>query len=127
MQDQIAKALTWLADQRTEHLAEDLEYCAGVDQFPFRGTVGRTELEITDSNGLTTIYTSVDFMMRPCDLLINGRRSKPQIGHTIRRTLDGVTNVYETLPPPGKQNYRDADPHRKTYRIHTKLIGSEPV
>lgn len=126
MSNLLRTGTAWLADQRSKSMADDVVYCRDALSCTLPATVGQTELQSEDNQGFTTLYTSVDFLVRPLDLLLAGRCCKPEPGDKIRRVLGRLIGVYEVLPPPGKQNYRDADPFAATWRIHTKLIGTEP-
>jgi hypothetical protein len=50
---------------------------------------------------------------------------EPQRSDQIRETQGAKTFVYEVMAPGKEPAYRFSDPYRKTYRIHTKLVGTE--
>lgn len=125
MADMLAKGLQWLAQQRTEHMSQSVVYVRDADSVTVPATIGRTEFEIDDGQGLIQKYESRDFLVQTADLILDGTAKLPERGDQIRETQGATIYVYEVLAPGQERPWRYSDPYRQTLRIHTKHIETE--
>ena len=128
MADILKDGATWLADQRRAFMTRTVTYERGNDAVDLPATVGQTDFNLTDDYGAAIRYVSRDFLIAVADLVLNGTPTEPKRGDRIRETVGGVTHVHEVMGPGGSDaDWRYSDPHRTTYRIHTKRISQEPA
>lgn len=124
MADLLAKAATWLAQQRTKHLSQPVLYHRDSDSVTVSATIGRTEFEIDDEFGVVQRIESRDFLVLTAELILAGSITLPQRGDVIEEIVGTETLQYEVTAPGKEPCWRYSDLHRQTLRIHTKLIGS---
>lgn len=117
MPDLLGKSSDWLEARRREHLAEAVTYRRGPISVELDATVGRSEFELADAGGILVRSHSVDFLVSAEDLTLG----LPQLEDVIVR--NGV--AYEVHHPGGSPAWRYSDPNRKTFRIHTKVLGED--
>lgn len=126
MSDILRNASNWLEARRHAVATSDVVYRREDRAVSVQATIGRTEYEQDDGAGVITRAESRDFLIRACDLVIDGLRTLPEIGDRIEESQGGTLFVYEVLPVGSMQpHYRYSDPYRNTLRIHTKLVGEE--
>jgi hypothetical protein len=117
MSDLLKQGLTWLSQQRTNHMASLVQYQrAGQTPITVQATFGRTEYDITDGAGASLQTHVVDFLILASDL---ADLHPPQRGDVILANH----HQYEVLDLPGDGSWRWSDPYHTTLRIHTKDIG----
>lgn len=119
MADLLAQGLQWLDAQRKQHLAKAVLYERGAQSVLVLATIGRTEFEVSDTEGVQTAYTDRDFLISTADLVLAGVVTLPEAGDRVKETLAASVEVYEVL------DWRYSDPHRQILRIQTKHIASE--
>jgi hypothetical protein len=79
-----------------------------------------TELETTDSEGVTTFRRTRDFKINAADLPIG----EPAAGDTIIEIIDGQATTFEVFKPSTNDKpWRWTDQGRTRYRIHTREIS----
>lgn len=127
MTDLLRIGSDWLEDQRTKHLSRMVIYQRGVTgagelTAEVAATIGKTEFDVENGHGVLERIESRDFLILVADLVLDGQATPPKQGDFVNETNGNVTHVYEVLAPGGAPHFRYADPYRKTYRIHTKLI-----
>jgi hypothetical protein len=115
MPDLLSSGAAWLESQRHQHLAKEVVYRRGPLQVTLRATVGRTEFELADEQGILQRVESRDFLVRADDLTFG----IPQAGDVI---VEGGL-AFEVNSPGGTPAWRYSDPNRATLRIHTKAAG----
>lgn len=125
MADMLARGMQWLTQQRTEHMSQPVTYVRGADSVTLPATIGRTEFEIDDGQGLLQKYESRDFLVQTADLVLDGSATLPERGDLVRETQGATTYVYEVLAPGQERAWRYSDPYRQALRIHTKHIDTE--
>jgi hypothetical protein len=121
MPDLFAKAATWLANQCQQSLARPITYRRGGLSVVAKATVGRTNYEIDEGNGVMVRSQSRDYVMRAADLVLGGVRVVPQRGDRIEESPD---LVHEVVSVAGQNEWSYADPSRVLMRIHTKEVQS---
>ncbi len=125
MTDLLSQGLSWLEDQRHQHLTRLVTYQRGVNEVEVAATVGRTVFEQDDHVGGLTRIESRDFLIRVADLILAAETTLPQPGDRIIETDSIATYTYEVMAPGTEPPWRYSDVNRLTLRIHTKHIGTE--
>lgn len=116
----------WLDDQRHQHMTRAVDYVRGISTVGVQATVGKTVFEQADDYGIVQKTETRDFLIRTADLVLDAQITQPQRGDLVRETEGSTTFVYEVLSPGNEPVFRYSDPYRKTLRIHTKHIATEP-
>lgn len=126
MNDLLAQASRWLNDQRAAHLAGEVTYRRSLTggqtvDLPIRATIGRTDYQVAaDAQASGSIGAQVTDFLVGADQLPD---FDPQIGDRIIAS----GRCYQVQPlGEDTQGWRWSDPHRVTYRIHTRDIGAAP-
>jgi hypothetical protein len=127
MADMLEQGASWLDDQRHQHMTLSVSYVRGASTVEVQATIGRTVFEKADEYGIVTKTESRDYLIRTADLVLDGQPTLPKRGDQIRETEGTTTFVYEVLSPGDEPVFRYSDPYRKTLRIHTKHIATEPT
>ncbi len=119
MADLLERGSHWLEDQRAKHCTRDVIYVRGVVSVLVRATVGRTEFKTDDGETVRIEFTDRDFLILAAALVLTGSPTLPERGDKVRETQDGTVYVFEVM------DWRYSDPYRQTFRIETKLVGTE--
>jgi len=125
--DLLDQASAWLDAMRIRHMALPVTYCRGETSVDVLATIGRTVFDTEDSYGVVEHSESRDFLILAADLVLNGQAVLPERGDRIRETQDGKTFVYEVMAPGREPHFRFSDVYRRTLRIHTKQVATEPT
>jgi hypothetical protein len=123
--DLLAQGAAFLDDQRHRHMSRTVVYKRGSEAKEVQATVGRTEFEQADEAGLIHRVESRDFLIRAADLDLGAGPIQPKAGDQVREHVGTQVFVYEVNAPGGQPPFRYSDPYRRTFRIHTKHIGTE--
>ena len=118
---------SFLNAQRTAHMSESVIYeRGGFAPINIQATIGRSETESIDNNGLVVRSKSRDFIVTCTDLVIDGALTVPIRGDLITETDDdGAAHVYTVLSDNGDGVYQFSDDYRNALRIHTKFERTE--
>ncbi len=125
MTDLLSQGLSWLEDQRHQHLTRTVVYQRGGSEVELPATIGRTVFEQDDHAGGLTRIESRDFLIRAVDLVLASEVTLPQPGDRIMETDSIATYTYEVMAPGSEPPWRYSDVNRTTLRIHTKHIATE--
>ena len=125
MGDLLEQGSAFLEDQRHRHMSRPVTYRRAADNVDVQATVGKTEFEQSDQNGLIQRIESRDYLIRTTDLVLAGQQTLPRAGDQVRETAGASTHVYEVMAPGNEPPFRYSDPFRRTLRIHTKHIATE--
>ncbi len=125
--DLLAQGLSWLEDQRHQHLTRLVTYQRGGSEVELAATIGRTVFEQDDHAGGLTRIESRDFLIRAADLVLAGDTTLPKPGDRIVETDSISTYTYEVMAPGSEPPWRYSDSNRATLRIHTKHVGTEEL
>lgn len=123
MADLLANAATWLAQQRTKHLTQQIVYRREMDSLTVPATIGKTEFEVDDEFGVVQRIESRDFLILVSDLILDGTVTLPERGDVIEEQAGTQTMQYEVTAPGKEPCWRYSDLYRQTLRIHAKLMG----
>jgi hypothetical protein len=121
MPDLLHTGSDWLAERLKAYASQSVTYSCGLASFTVPVTIGRTVFEVATDLGIVERWESRDYLVLAADL----QTGEPQRGDQIREVQNNTTYVYEVLAPGSEPAFRFSDPYRKTYRIHTKLVGTE--
>lgn len=121
MADLLARGSAWLAGQRKRFGASAVTYRRGESSVSILATVGRTERQIDEGNGLLTRVESRDYLVTAADLVIGGAAVFPRAADQV---VEADGSVYELMDFPGEGFCRWSDPYRVTLRIHTKRVSA---
>lgn len=113
MPDVLQTSSAWLESMRDQFRTNDVTYSADGTPTVVKATVGRSEFEMVDSNGVVMRVDSRDYLITASQLSV-----EPKAGHRI---ADGG-NVYEVSEFGSEPAWRWSDPFHQTYRIHTKKV-----
>ncbi len=127
MTDLLSQGLSWLEDQRHQHLTRTVTYQHGVDQAELSATIGRTVFEQDDHAGGLTRMQSRDFLIRAADLVLASEITLPRSGDRIIESDAIATYTYEVMAPGTEPPWRYSDVNRLTLRIHTKHVATEAL
>ena len=127
MGDLLEQGSAFLEDQRHRYMSRSVNYKRGTDGVDLQATVGKTVFEQADANGLIQRLEARDFLIRAEDLVLAGQTTLPRAGDQVRETQGSTTHVYEVMAPGGEPPFRYSDPFRRTLRVHTKHIATEPA
>jgi hypothetical protein len=127
MTDLLEQASAWLDRMRARHMVRPVTYCRGKQSVEVQATLGRTVFEIADAYGVVEQSESRDFLILACDLVLGGTQTLPERGDRVWETQEGKTFVYEVMAPGKEPHYRFSDVYRRTLRIHTKQVATEPT
>ncbi len=125
MTDLLAQGLSWLEDQRHQHLTRMVTYQRASNEVEVQATIGRTVFEQDDHAGGLTRIESRDFLIRATDLVLGSEVTLPQPGDRIIETDAIATYTYEVMAPGLEPPWRYSDVNRLTLRIHTKHVTTE--
>ncbi|MCC6907188.1 MAG: hypothetical protein IT430_04535 [Phycisphaerales bacterium] len=125
MTDLLSQGLSWLEDQRHQHLTRMVTYQRGGSEVELPATIGRTVFEQDDHVGGLTRIESRDFLIRAVDLVLAAETTLPQPGDRIIETDAVATYTYEVMAPGSEPPWRYSDVNRLTLRIHTKHVATE--
>ena len=118
-------ASEWLSQQRHDFATSPVTYRRGDRSVELLATIGRTEYQQDDGYGILLRSEARDYIVRTCDLAIDGLETLPAVGDRIEELQGGTVYVYEVLPIGSQQqHWKYADPFRQTVRIHTKQVGA---
>lgn len=127
MADLLDAGSQWLDQQRTAHMTRTVTYERGASSVEVPATLGRTLFEQVDRMGLVQRTESRDFLVLAADLVLDGSEATPKAGDRIRDAAGSAVQLYEVMAPGSEPPFRYSDPYRRTLRIHTKHVGSEPL
>ena len=120
----VRKGNEWLQRTRTERMSDPVIYSRGTSSVRVRATVGRSNFEYNDAEGLVTHSRTRDYLVNVRDLKLDYIPCEPIAGDRITE-IDGTT--YEVQAVNGEPVWRWSDPQRTVYRIHTRYIGESPL
>ena len=123
MADLLANAATWLAQQRTKHLTQQVVYRRETHNVTVTATIGKTEFEVDDEFGVVQRIESRDFLILASDLILDENVTLPERGDIIEEQAGTQTLQYDVTAPGNEPCWRYSDLYRQTLRIHAKLMG----
>ena len=116
----LSNAMQWLERKRQKYLTVPVQYQRGNESVSLPATIGKTVFAVPDSYGVFIKTESRDYLIRPSDLVFDGKQTLPVAGDRI---IENVY-VYEVMAPGNQPCWRWSDDFCNTLRIHTKLISN---
>lgn len=119
MPDFLQEAADWLADELAEEVATTITYRTESGEKSIPATLGQSVVMEMKENGVAINVKIRDYIVRVADLELGGIPFKPALEHRI---VDGNLTC-QPLPLGEREGCYDyTNPHRKQFRIHTKVI-----
>lgn len=116
MPDMLAVGAAWLTSQLKDAAGSTVTYRRGSDEAEITATIGRSEFEAQDQNGVIENWESRDFLVTAADLPFG----EPLRGDVIVETAGDLELEYEVAAPRGVPVFRYGDAFRSIVRVHTK-------
>ena len=122
MPDLLEQSQEWLTSMNRIFRSRQVIYARGEQSEEVPALVGKTVFKVDKGYGLFERVEARDFLIEVSDLEEFG---EPERGDRIKDTLNGRVELFEVMAPGGEGHFRYSDPYRKSFRIHTKHIGTE--
>ncbi|MEO1617635.1 MAG: hypothetical protein AAFV88_17425 [Planctomycetota bacterium] len=124
MSDMLHRGQSWLAEKLTKHASRNVVYQRDDVTVELPATIGKSEYEQDDGDGVITRAQVRDFLINTKDLLQSAIATWPRRGDRILETDGDTTFVYELMSIGNEPPWRYSDPFRVKLRIHTKLVDT---
>ncbi|QEG02345.1 hypothetical protein Mal15_64320 [Stieleria maiorica] len=124
MSDLLQRGQAWLSDNLTKHASRLVTYQRDELSVELAATIGKSEYEQDDGEGIITRAQVRDFLINSKDLLSSDIGTWPRRGDRILETDGDTTFVYELMSIGNEPPWRYSDPFRVKLRIHTKLVDT---
>ena len=115
---------SWLAEKLTKHASRTVVYQRDDLSVELSATIGKSEYEQDDGEGIVTRAQVRDFLINTKDLLESAIGTWPRRGDQILETDGNTTFVYELMSIGNEPPWRYSDPFRVKLRIHTKQVDT---
>lgn len=125
MTDMLASGVAFLDAQRKASMSQTIEYERDGDFVSISATLGATDYEVSDENGITMQAKSMDFIVSAGDLILSSVPIRPLIGDEIRLPQGDVTLLFEVVELNGREHFVE-DGFGQTFRIHANQVGVTP-
>lgn len=116
MPDLLAAGSAWLTSQLNAAAGTTVTYRRGSDTAEITATIGRSEFEAQDQNGVIENWESRDFLIPAASLPFG----EPLRGDVIVEVSGDLELEYEVAAPRGVPVFRYGDAFRSIVRVHTK-------
>ena len=124
MSDMLHKGQSWLAAKLTRFASRMVTYQRDEVSVDLPATIGKSEYEQDNGEGVITRAQVRDFLINTKDLLASPIGTWPRRGDRILETDGDTTFVYELMSIGNEPPWRYSDPFRVKLRIHTKLVDT---
>ena len=98
-------------------------YSRGAVSATLTAVVGRTVFSRNTPNGAAVEIGERDYLINVADLVLSGSAVEPVKGDRITEVINGISLVFEIVPPLGEPAWRYSDPSRTKYRLHMKKVA----
>lgn len=116
MPDLLAAGAAWMTSQLKAAAGVNVTYRRGSQEADVIATIGRSEFEAQDQNGVIERWESRDFLVTAADLPFG----EPERGDLVVETSGDLELTYEVASPRGVPVFRYGDAFRSVVRVHTK-------
>ena len=123
----LQRGQSWLSAKLTEFASRPVVYQRDELSVELPATIGKSEYEQDDGEGIVTQAQVRDFLINTKDLLQSSIGTWPRRGDRILEIDGDTTFVYELMSIGNEPPWRYSDPFRIKLRIHTKLVSQESV
>jgi len=120
-----ANLTTWIDQRQKECWPESITYQRGADSVEITATIGATDFERDDGDGVQIAWKSADFLILASELVLSGVATQPRRGDRIVKSHAGGTRTYEVLAINGEAHFAWSGTDSTVMRVHTKLIRDE--
>ena len=117
----------WLQQQRARFMTRKVVYQRETECVEVSATIGKTIFRVDTGYGRLERLEARDYLVTATELVLNSTSTLPQAGDRIREVDGLLVYIYEVMAPGNEPVYRFSDSYRRTFRIHTKLIATEPT
>ena len=124
MSDMLQKGQSWLAAKLTQFASRPVIYQRDELSVELPATIGKSEYEQDDGEGVITRAQVRDFLINTKDLLGSPIGTWPRRGDRILESDGETTFIYELMSIGSEPPWRYSDPFRVKLRIHTKLVDT---
>lgn len=124
MSDMLQRGQSWLSAKLTQFASRPVVYQRDEVSVELPATIGKSEYEQDDGEGIITRAQVRDFLINTKDLLQSSIGTWPRRGDRILEIDGDTTFVYELMSIGNEPPWRYSDPFRVKLRIHTKLIDT---
>jgi hypothetical protein len=119
MPDMLAAGSAWLTSQLNAAAGTTVTYRRGSDEAEITATIGRSDFESQDQNGVIENWEARDYLVPTGNLPFG----EPLRGDVIVEASGGLELEYEVAAPRGVPVFRYGDAFRSIVRIHTKQVA----
>jgi hypothetical protein len=124
MSDMLREGQQWLSEKLTQHASRQVIYRRGQLGVELAATIGRSDYEQDDGEGIVTRSQVRDYLINTQDLLDSIIGSLPRRGDQIVELENNQSFTFEVMALGGDAPWRYSDPFRIKIRIHTRQVGS---
>lgn len=104
----------------TKELTVPLIYGRGDREISIDAIPAESVFEIESSSGTIIEYRTTDFIVQQTDIDFGQGPVPPNRKDRVTLVRNGTSHVFEVLPEPSLQHFRETDSYGFCYRIHTK-------
>jgi hypothetical protein len=123
MQDLVEIGANWLNQIRTANLSRAVAYSRADQTVSLSAALGVNHHDIQNDSGVMEEVAGQDFIVPAAGLDFGSGPFLPQQGDRITLTENGLTRVFEILPPASNKDcWSRSGPLTIALRIHTKEI-----
>jgi hypothetical protein len=116
MTNMLNNGIDWLEQMMLNSCSDPIEYRRSEESRTVAAVFGKTEFEVEEAGGISVGSFVWDFLIDAATLTL-----VPEVGDLI--VAGG--RQYEVMNLSGQGCWRWTSANRRTYRIHTKEIGSD--
>lgn len=127
MANLLEQAQATLMSSMLTHAGTAVTYRRGGVSVVLDAVKGKSDIEIAGTDGGQTLVQSIDWIVKPEDLVLDGSQVTPERGDIVELTAGGKVVQHSVLSIPGEPGWRYTDPYRKGLRIHTKVVSEAPA
>lgn len=119
------RGMRCLAKKLEQHASQRFLYGRGASRVEIAATLGTSDLQSTDTEGVTTVIQTQDFIFKTSLLVLNGELTLPETGDRITQIVDGRELIFKAVSSGSLECYRFCDAERTLLRVHTLLESDE--
>jgi hypothetical protein len=125
--DVLQEGARWLEEQRLQFMTRKVLYQRGTSSVQVNATIGKTIFTLDNGFGVREQYETRDYIIASAELILDGNLTLPKRGDRLRETSGTTEFIYEVMAPGKEPEFRFSDLYRYSFRIHTKLVGTEAI
>jgi hypothetical protein len=126
MTNLMERGQAWLSMQLKDHASKKIIYRREATEAELSATIGKSEYDQDDGEGIVTRSQVRDFLINTSDLLESAIGSLPRRGDSIVEVVGTKVFEFEVMSLGNEPPWRYSDPFRFKLRIHTKQVGVRP-